>query len=275
MSSVCFALDYEENQHFFLAHYFRDQYDQALATFPYINSPIQITRIEVWVTNRGSRTQNIRNIVALQDLGEAHSDNTRLGPLAPAFFSTFPPDFPPANEVNGLNPDVINNGGFLTENIRNTAVVERGFGTLNPLVNEGIDYAILESARKLNANEFTFHPQLGYISLNQKLNNDEVLGVAFQFTYLGKVYQVGEFANSDVPGTQVVSGTTQTSVAGVETNNLVVKLLKSNLTDVRQPVWDLMMKNVYSTGAFQLAEEKFSTAHFLHRPFPHQLHDAC
>ena len=263
-----FALDYEENQHFFLAHYFRDQYDQALATFPYINSPIQITRIEVWVTNRGSRTQNIRNIVALQDLGEAYSDNTRLGPLAPTFFSTFPPDFPPANEVNGLNPDAINSGGFLTENIRNTAVVESGFGTLTPLVSEGIDYAVLESARKLNANEFTFHPQLGYISLNQKLNNDEVLGVAFQFTYLGKVYQVGEFANSDVPGTQVVSGTTQSSVAGVETNNLVVKLLKSNLTDVRQPVWDLMMKNVYSTSAFQLAEENFQLHIFYTDPSP-------
>ena len=45
--------------------------------------------------------------------------------------------------------------------------------------------------------------------------------------------------------------------AQVETNNLVVKLLKSSLTDVRQPVWDLMMKNIYNTGAFQLEQEDF------------------
>ena len=34
-------------------------------------------------------------------------------------------------------------------------------------------------------------------------------------------------------------------------------MLKSSLTDVRQPVWDLMMKNIYNTGAFQLSEEDF------------------
>ncbi len=34
-------------------------------------------------------------------------------------------------------------------------------------------------------------------------------------------------------------------------------MLKSNITDVRQPIWDLMMKNIYNTGAFQLSEENF------------------
>ena len=37
----------------------------------------------------------------------------------------------------------------------------------------------------------------------------------------------------------------------------MVKLLKSSLTDVRQPVWNLMMKNIYNTGAFQLEQEDF------------------
>ena len=39
------ALDYEEDRHFFLSHFFRDQYDQALASYPFINSQVQITRI--------------------------------------------------------------------------------------------------------------------------------------------------------------------------------------------------------------------------------------
>ena len=42
-----FALNYEADRHFFLAHYFRDNYDRFLRTYPFVNSPIQITRVEV------------------------------------------------------------------------------------------------------------------------------------------------------------------------------------------------------------------------------------
>ena len=79
---------------------------------------------------------------------------------------------------------------------------------------------------------------------------------------MGKTYQVGEFANGDIPGTSVIQQN-QNFIQGqgqqeqVQTNSLIVKMLKSSLTDVRQPVWDLMMKNIYNTGAFQLSEEDF------------------
>ena len=43
----------------------------------------------------------------------------------------------------------------------------------------------------------------------------------------------------------------------IENNNLIVKMLKSSVTDVNQPVWNLMMKNIYNIGAFQLSEEGF------------------
>ena len=145
---------------------------------------------------------------------------------------------------------------MLNENIRDVASVSRSFGAFNNLINEGFDYAVLESARKLADSEYKMHPQLGYISLNQRLSNDEVLAVAFQYTFRGEVYQVGEFANGSVESTSITqnpSGETQS----VNNNNLVVKLLKSNITDIRQPIWNLMMKNIYNTGAFQLAEENF------------------
>jgi len=254
-----FALDYEEDRHFFISQFFRDNYDAFLANYPYINSPVQITRIEVWVTNRGSQTQNVRNIVALQDLGEAHPENTKLDDISTGFFNTNNPLDPPSNKVNKLNPEDIGTGGILNENIRDIATIKNAFQNIR--VSEGLDYAVLESARKLRSQEFTFHPQLGYLSLNQRLSNDEVLGVAFQYTYLGKVYQVGEFANGDIPGTSIINqnqGALQGQVPQqIKTNNLIVKMLKSNLTDVRQPVWDLMMKNIYNTGAFQLSEEDF------------------
>ena len=258
-----FALDYEADRHFFLAHYFRDNYDRFLRTYPFINSPIQITRVEVWITNRQSQTNNIRNIVALQDLGESNPERTRLAAANTNFFNPPLPNGIPANEANKLNPEQINAGSFITDGIRDVGTLAQSFGVLNGQVQEGFDYAFLESARKLEDSEYTLHPQLGYISLNQRLSNDEILGVAFQFTYQGQVYQVGEFANGGVAGTTI--GETNDPLdpnnlggfAQVETNNLVVKLLKSSLTDVRQPVWNLMMKNIYNTGAFQLEQEDF------------------
>ena len=242
-----FALDYEADRHFFLAHYFRDNYDNFLANYPYVNSPIQITRLEVWITNRQSQTNNIRNIVALQDLGESVQNNTRLGLLDSNFFNPPLPDQIPANEANKLNPKAINSGAYISPGIRDVATIPQSFGVLNTQIKEGFDYAVLESARKLDSNEYSFHPQLGYISLNQRLSNDEILGVAFQYTHNGRVYQVGEFAN----------GSTSSSSTSSNTNNLVVKLLKSSLTKVDQPVWDLMMKNIYNTGAFQLSSDDF------------------
>ena len=247
-----FALDYEEDRHYFLSQFFRDQYDLALKTYPYINSNIQINRLEIWVTNRGSQTQNIRNVIALQDLGEKKIENTRLGNEIPNFFIESSVGFFPDNGANNLSPLLINDGGILTQDIRDISSVQSGFGTHNQNFKEGIDYAVLESARKLNENEYSLNSTLGYISLNQRLSNDEVLAVSFQYTYNGKVYQVGEFANGSVPGTTVSNNDEQ-----LNNNSLVTKLLKSNLTDVKQPVWNLMMKNIYNTGAFDLSKEDF------------------
>ena len=252
-----FALDYEEDRHYFLAQYFRDNYDRFLKNYPYINSPIQITRIEVWITNRGSQTRNIRNIVGFQDLGESDPAKTTLDDRITNFFNGKGFSSPPSNGNNRLDPETIERGGILSSEIREIASITSSFGAYNNAVNEGFDYAVLESARKLSQSEYKLHPQLGYISLNQRLSNDEVLAVAFQYTFRGKVYQVGEFANGGVETTSIVDTYPDGDPKSIINNNLVVKLLKSNITDVRQPIWDLMMKNIYNTGAFQLAEENF------------------
>ncbi|MBO0322859.1 cell surface protein SprA [Muricauda sp. CAU 1633] len=251
------ALDYDEDKHFFLAHYFRDNYDRALQNYPFIQSQVQITRLEVWVTNRNQQTLNVRNVVAIQDLGEALSDKTRIGinngdPAG--FFNpvAIATGFP-QNGANDYDPNQIGSGA-LTPSIRDIATVEAGFNIPGYSVNQGFDYAILENARKLEqGRDYQFDSQLGYISLNQRLSNDEVLGVAFQYTYNGEVYQVGEFANGGVDATTVSGGVNPI----IENNTLILKLLKSNITNVDDPIWDLMMKNIYATGAFQLSEEDF------------------
>ena len=244
-----FALDYDDSRHFFLAQYFRDNYENALVNYPFINSNIQITRLEAWVTNRNNTTNNVRNIVAIQDIGESNP-NAIGEPTLPV---TAGPNAYPDNSNNGFNPETIGSSSILTSAIRDIATVQSGFGGLSGTVNEGRHYSKLENARKLVENsEYNYNSQLGYISLNQRLTNDEVLAVAFQFTVGGQVYQVGEFATDGVDATTVDEN------SGAITNqNLVLKMLKSNLTNVEEPVWDLMMKNVYALGAYQLSQESF------------------
>ena len=109
-----YALDYEEDRHYFISQYFRDNYDTFLDNLPYINSPVQITRIEVWVTNRGYQTQNVRNIIALQDLGEANPENHNWMIEFQISFGSANLS-PPSNDVNRLDPDEIGFRRLLTE----------------------------------------------------------------------------------------------------------------------------------------------------------------
>ncbi|WP_426431579.1 cell surface protein SprA [Winogradskyella sp. HB-48] len=248
-----FARDYDENRHYFLSHYFRDNYDKALLQYPFIdNQGLQITRVEVWVTNRNNQTQNVRNIVAFQDLGESEAENIGLNPLPGGFINNL--GGLPDNGNNDFDPTNIGGAGsLLTEAVRDITNVEAGV-LVN--VNEGFDYGKLEAARKLQeGQDYFLNTELGYISLNQRLLNDEVLAVAFQYTRGGEVFQVGEFANDGVDATQVSEGTSGNQV--VNNQSLVLKMLKSAVTSVEQPIWDLMMKNIYDTGAFQLSQEDF------------------
>lgn len=270
-----FALDYDNDRHFFLSQYFRNKYDSALKNYPFIDSRVQITRLEVWITNKQNRVttanNNLRNIIALQDLGEAEitddngvpiaggqNDVVVVNPIPPNFFTDQPEPlkkpYPSDNKNNKYDPEKIGQAGsLLNANIREIATSGSGF---NATVNEGADYSKLENARKLLASEYTFNAQLGYISLQQRLANDEVLAVAYQYTIGDKVYQVGEFGNDGVDAT-VVTGTTPANKA-VISQSLILKMLKSNLTNVKNPVWNLMMKNIYQIpGAYQLKQENF------------------
>ena len=272
-----FALDYDADRHFFLSQYFRNLYDASLRKYPVIDSRVQITRMEVWVTNRQNRVSttdnNLRNIVALQDLGEAQLSGledyqvVNIGPNIPSDFFTSPSNSPVDNKNNKFNPALIQEGtGFLNSSIRQIETTSNAsFNVPGASVSEGIDYAKLENARKLSPNEYTFHPQLGYISLQQRLANDEVLAVAYQYTIGGDVYQVGEFANGGPESTTVTGDQPENQV--IETNSLVLKMLKSSLTTVQntvggvtrtRPIWNLMMKNIYqvATGG-QLEQEDF------------------
>ena len=229
---------YDVNKHYFLAQYFRNTYDAALANRPLISTNVNITKIEVWVTNTISATTNSRDVLAFQDLGENAPYDTRLI-QGGAGYSGLPagtdiPGFP--QQSNSLLKNLPTGARLTNSNDINTYFANTG---------NFDNYAKLTYARQLVQNkDYTLHAQLGFISLNYPLNNGEVLGVAYQYTYNGVTYQVGEFS-SDRP------------VNNSNPSVLYVKLLKNTLTKTNLPVWKLMMKNIYSLGAFQISPTNF------------------
>ena len=223
------ADEYEENKHFFIAHFFEEHYNQYLSTLPLVSSPIVITKIEVWRTTVGSATTNNRNIVAFTDLGE-------YDPQFPAL------SYNPAYAGGQLPDNYTNNLTMYADSslIRNIANVSSNMQSIG--FKSGTDYEKVESARLLSPNEYTVNTKLGFISLNSALASDQVLAVAFQYTVIGDdhVYQVGEFSNE------------------VATPNCIrAKLLKSTNLNTKSPLWKLMMKNVYSLSAYQVSPDKF------------------
>ena len=70
-----FADNYEENRHYFLNYFFRDNYDNAMANLPNVTLGVQIQRMEVWITNRTNDFSETRNIIAFADLGESEGNN--------------------------------------------------------------------------------------------------------------------------------------------------------------------------------------------------------
>ena len=233
--------NYEANKHYFLSQYFRDTYEENLENMPLNTSPVQITKVEVWVTNTRSTTQDVRNILAFMDLGEVDSGAYRNASASLPGYSLFPGPKPaqrglPSNKNNNLDPATLA-GQY--PGIRDIA--QANSILQSEQLDESIEFVELANARKLDPRQYTFHPQMGFISLNSSLNQDEILAVAFQYTAYGSTYQVGEFSNDGV----------------TPPKSIILKMLKNSVLNVKTPVWDLMMKNVYYLGASQIDQQEF------------------
>ena len=226
------ADDYEENRHFLLGQYFKDNYNTVMAKLPAVTTPIHIIRLEVWVTNKNGSTTNTRDVVGLMDLGEK---NPFRGPPIINVTSSFAP---PANGTNDLYSKIITNGGN-----RNPALVVSNL--------QGLGLAPVQDfekifARKLDSSQYIYNRQVGYISLGQPLQPDEVLAVAYQYSYNGRIYQVGELSQDLPPDSTLATQKV-----------LFLKLLKATSQRTQLPIWQLMMKNVYSVGYGTLTPTDF------------------
>lgn len=253
------ADNYEVNKHYFLGHYFRDNYDQWMTTLPVVTTPIVITKVEVYITNQTGSTEQVRSIAAFTDLGE---DSIHVNSvLRSASCQTNPnyriidsADVFPHNGANslyhiittdtsaaGIMPPRSNgNASLIYSALSNSSPAPNNCNDGSKFLQSARDFEVAQNCRRLNPSEFTFNSRLGFISINQSINNDQTIAVAYQYTYNGKVYQVGEFSD------QYTSGP------------LYLKLLKSgSVTSPKFSTWDLMMKNVYSLGAYNLNAADF------------------
>jgi len=218
------ADDYEENRHFLLSQYFRQNYNTAMGSLPAVNSRVQILRLEVWVTNRNGSTTDTRDIVALMDLGEKtpYQQPPVINPQTNLEY--------PFNDANDLYRKIIND-----PNSRNSSFVTTKLSSLGLRPVQDFEKTF---ARKLYPSDYYFNAQIGFVSLNQPLQSDEILGVAYQYSYNGKIYQVGEFSQDVSPDT--------TNVQSGNQKVIFLKLLKATSQRPNLPIWDLMMKNVYA-----------------------------
>jgi cell surface protein SprA len=231
------ASNYDDNRHFFLGHFFRDNYRKWIANLPQIISGVNVTRVEIYILNRNNDTQTLRNVVGLMDLAEPRRIyNTDAVGVNNA-------NLPNANEANNLLARAISIGGRAPDAVSGN--LQSFLGTNS----NGTDFEKITGARKLNPTEYTFHRQLGYITLTRKLQNDEAIAVAYEYTYNGRHYKVGELSEdySDLQNDEIV----------------YLKLLRPRKVSIRDanqriiPTWDLMMKNIYNLNVNQLSQENF------------------
>ena len=258
------ADNYEVNKHYFLGHYFRDNYDQWMATLPVPATPIIITKIEVYITNQTGSTDQTRSFVAFADLGE---DSTHVNKNLKSYnwekgtacqinsqyaIADSALDIPHngANSLysiitetstTGIMPPRSNlNASAINSSLSSNIIAPNSCNDGQKFMQSSRDYEYISNARKLNPNEYTFNNRLGFVSINQSINNDVTVAVAYQYTYNGKVYQVGEFSDQFTTGP------------------LYLKLLRSgSVVNPNFSTWDLMMKNVYSLGAYNLNPADF------------------
>ena len=220
------ADEYEENRHFLLAQYFRKNYSKVMSNLPAVTAPTQILRMEVWVTNRNGTTTETRDVVGLMDLGESQLGVNPPNPTNPNNFA------------NQLYAQIKANSSN-----RNSSLV---FNNLVSLGLQPVQDFEKTFARKLDSTQYTFNRQVGFISLSQPLQTDEVLGVAYQYSFNGKIFQVGEFSQDLPPDSN-----------SANQQVLFLKLLKATSQRPTLPIWSLMMKNVYSIGYGSLTPQDF------------------
>ena len=219
--------DYDENVHYFLGYYFRNRWEDALSEPPTVivsHGFETITEIEVWKLQQVSpEEEDVRPVVAMVDLGE----EPEIVSLADAYTD----EVLPSEDIDRYD-----------ETTLVTRLRAGGANAQDYLKSIGLgddDFQVGQFKKLRQGSDFEFDRVLGYISLNQRLQENEALAVAFRYRAGGVTYRIGDLASE-----------TGGSDGGQNSDRLALKLLKP--VQLRQPAegfnpaaWYLEMRNIY------------------------------
>ncbi|GMQ81933.1 MAG: cell surface protein SprA [Rhodothermia bacterium] len=229
--------DYDDATHFFLSYYFRNRWEDAHVDPPTIRLAQgfdRITEIEVWrLEPTRPEELNVRQLVAVVDLAES----TDILDFAAAYTNQILPN-PALDQYDDTN------GGEVDTDLRNGNASPGSYLEANKGLTAS-DYQIGKFKRLESGRDYDFDPVLGFLSLNQRLQETEALAVAFRFRANGQTFQVGDFS-TDTGG----------SDGGQSEDKLVLKLIRP--VQLRQPApesgfdpaaWYLELRNIYNLPA--------------------------
>lgn len=247
--------DYDENRHFFVSQWNRNNFEPAMKCLPVPLSLFNITRMEVWVTAQqnftpGQNTPATRQIVCITDLAEPRPF---LDGKNDVDSTVLIPDFsfinPPKQDIKGIPLPTNENNQIYREILENNDLLRRDANVINGLRSLGMvqirDFEKARATQLISGSEYTYNEQLGFLSINRNVQPDDIVGVALEYTYNGVAYKIGEFGGDIPPGDSL------------NQDVIFLKMLKSTSPNVRYPIWDLMMKNVYAVGAVNVDPQEF------------------
>lgn len=223
--------DYDERTHFFLGYYFRNRWEDALSLPPTIVLDPQfegLTDIEVWKLQPVSpEEQNVRQVVALVDLGEPQNLITD----ADAYTTATHPD----DDIDQYTDEEIQQ--FLRPGDQAPKDYLESIAMDVPLDASG--YQVGQFKKLTRGRDYEIDELLGFITLKQRMQESEALAVSFRYLSNGTSVQVGDFSTQTGGGDNSQTG-----------DRLVLKLLKPvNLkqpaNDLNPAAWYLEMRNIY------------------------------
>lgn len=216
--------EYEDNRHFFLGYYFRNHWETALAnpTIISLGEFARIDKIEVWKLNTQNNTtnrENLRNVIALADLGEnADLMNNPYGQAS---------QLPNPNAQGEAYSDAV------LEQLR------IGSSDVRQILPNNARYGLGQFQQLVQGRDYDVDERLGYLSLKASLEPNAALAVAYRYeTNDSRIVQIGD-----------MTGETGSVGSGINSDRLVLKLLRQSDPAASQVTWPLTLRNIYSIPA--------------------------
>jgi cell surface protein SprA len=240
--------DYDEDSHFFLGYYFRNNWNRAHrdpTSVTLFNGFNRITDIEVWklrTSTSSTEEREVSRVAAVVDLGES----ARILPQAAGYTNPDQLPGPAVDQYDESDLAALRDGETSV-----SSYVESTANLAEPLGAQ--DWASGNFKKLERGQDYRLDSRLGFVSLTQRLRPNEALAVAFRYQAGGEVREVGDFSSGQGGAND-----------GVTSDRLVLKLLRPTNpvapgpdAAAAPPAWFLELRNIYRVGGRGFNAENF------------------